>query len=331
MTAHPHTPSSKNEMPDISVLVVNYNTERLLVPMWDAVMAARRNLKLQMIVIDNASRDQSVASLQQDPRFAEAHLIANSVNVGFGRANNQGVPISTGRYLLLLNTDAFVAPETLETTVAYMDAHPQYGVLGVQLIGRDQEAQPSCRYFPTPWNVFLLRSGMSKIFPKVRTVDDMAWDHNSPRECDWVPGCYLLIRREVVEKTGLFDPRFFLYSEEVDLCRRVKQAGWGVVFFNGTKVIHLGGESAKSDGPVTSGGQQISALQIESELLYFRKHYGLTGVTGFVLLACLTGLINATKSLLKGRGVAVVKTAITHAGAVCGAFFKTRYGSVPTR
>jgi N-acetylglucosaminyl-diphospho-decaprenol L-rhamnosyltransferase len=317
--------------PDVSVLVVNYNTERLLTPMWDALMTARRNLQLQVIVVDNASRDGSVNLLRADPRFASADLIINQTNVGFGRANNQCVPTAQGRYLLLLNTDAFVSPETLQTTVAFMDAHPKHGVLGVQLIGSDGKAQPSCRYFPTPWNQFLARSGFSRFFPSVKMVDDLDWDHGSPRECDWVTGCYFLIRREVVDSVGLFDPRYFLYCEEVDLCRRVKQAGWGVVFFNGTKVIHLGGESAKSEGPLTPGGQQISALQIESEMLYFRKHNGIKGVVTYVLLAWLSDFIDASKGLIKGRGLLGLKVIGQNARAVGSTLFKTRLGTTPTR
>ena len=171
---------------DVSVIVVNYNTEHLLAPMWDALAGARRALQLQVIVIDNASRDGSVALLRADPRYAQAEVITNRLNVGFGRANNQGVPLATGRYLLLLNTDAFVAPDTLQSTVDYMDAHPQYGVLGVQLVGRDGQAQPSCRYFPTPWNVFLLRSGLGKFLPPVQPVDDLAW--TTPRRAN-ATGC----------------------------------------------------------------------------------------------------------------------------------------------
>ncbi|MEO5698046.1 MAG: glycosyltransferase family 2 protein [Burkholderiaceae bacterium] len=322
---------TRQPVPDVSVLVVNYNTERLLAPMWDALMTARGSLDLQVIVVDNASRDRSVERLREDPRFASAELITNGVNVGFGRANNQCLASATGRYLLLLNTDAFVAPETLETTVAYMDAHPEHGVLGVQLVGQDGQPQPSCRYFPTPWNVFLLHSGLSRLFPRVRMVDDFTWDHGSPRACDWVPGCYLLIRRDVVEKIGLFDPRYFLYCEEVDLCRRVKNAGWGVVYFNGTRVVHLGGESAKSEGPLTPGGQQISALQIESELLYFRKHYGRMGLAAFVVLVLASDVINAAKGLIRGRGRQAIKSMADHSRAFFATLFRTRLGTVPTR
>jgi GT2 family glycosyltransferase len=317
-----------DERPDVSVLVVNYNTGHLLQPMWDALMTARGELSLQVVVVDNASRDDSLRRLRDEPAFASADLIVNETNVGFGRANNQCVPRARGRYLLLLNTDAFVAPDTLQKTVAFMDRHPQCGLLGVQLIGRDGSPQPSCRYFPTPWNLFLLHTGLDRFFPKTRMVDDLSWDHSQPRACDWVPGCYLLIRREVVERIGLFDPRYFLYCEEVDLCRRAKEAGWSVMFFNDTRVVHLGGESARSDGPVTASGQQISMLQIESELLYFRKHHGVAGVTAYVVLSWLTDLVNAAKSLVRRRAPGPWRE---HAAALAAALHRTRLGSVPTR
>ena len=111
-------------------------------------------------------------------------VIENKLNVGFGRANNQALPHARGRYLLLLNTDAFVAPDTLQKTIEYMDAHPSCGVLGVKLVGRDGALQPSCRYFPTPLNVFLTTTGLKRFFPRTRLVDNMSWDHASVRECD---------------------------------------------------------------------------------------------------------------------------------------------------
>ena len=142
-------------------------------------------------------------------------------------------------------------PIRLLKTVEFMDSHPRCGVLGVKLVGPDGSLQPSCRYFPTPWNVFLARTGLHRFFPGTRLVDDMSWDHASVRECDWVPGCYYLVRREVIEDVGLFDPRYFLYYEEVDHCRAVRQAGWSVIYYPHTQVVHIGGESAESEGPLT--------------------------------------------------------------------------------
>ena len=316
-------------MPDVSVVVVNYNTAHMLPEMWQALMASRGRLSLQTIVVDNASRDESVALLRE--QFSEARLIVNTTNVGFGRANNQALAHARGRYVLLLNTDAFVAPDTLEKTVAFMDAHPEHGVLGVRLVGRDGELQPNCRYFPTPWNVFLARSGLKRFFPRTRMVDDMDWDHASVRECDWVTGCYYLVRREVIDAVGLFDPRYFLYCEEVDHCRATVKAGWKVVYFPDTSVVHIGGESAKSDAALTASGRQISALQIESELLYFRKHHGLRGVLATAVLSTLADAWLAAKSLLRRRGHADRQPLWAHLRNFWTLLARTRLGTRPTR
>src|SRR5262245_39000116 len=146
------------EAPDISVVVVNYNTAHLLANFSTTLEASRGTLKLQVIVVDNASRDNSVDLLRA--KFPNVELIENETNVGFGRANNQALPLIRGRYVLLLNTDAFVAPDTLQKTIDFMEAHPGCGISGVKLVGHDGTLQPSCRYFPTPWNVFLARTGL---------------------------------------------------------------------------------------------------------------------------------------------------------------------------
>ena len=314
---------------DVSVIVVNYNTANLLKAMRDALMRSRGALVVQIIVIDNASRDDSVKVIQRE--FGDAHVIVNQTNVGFGRANNQAVGVATGRYLLLLNTDAFVASDTLSKTVAYMDEHPECGVLGVRLVGRDGERQPAYRFFPNPWNVFLLRSGLTRFFPKVQMVDPPIADDGVPRACDWVVGCYMLVRHEVIDRCGLFDPRYFLYFEEVDFCRNVKRAGWQVIYFPQTTVVHWGGESAKADGELTPAGKQISELQIESELLYYRKTFGLAGLLAFVALSWVTDLIHAIKWIARGHGMAGLKPVRQHAASVRSLLFRTRIGSVPTR
>lgn len=293
----PPVPFQADEHPDVTVVVVNYNTAHLLDRMFAALEAGRGVLRLQLIVVDNASRDGSADLLRT--KFPNAELIENQVNVGFGRANNQALSRARGRYVLLLNTDAFVSADTLPKTVDFMDTHPRCGVLGVKLIGHDGTLQPCCRYFPTPWNIFLGSTGLQRFFPRTRLVDDMSWDHASMRECDWVPGCYYLVRRDVIERVGLFDPRYFLYYEEVDHCRAVRQAGWSVTYYPFTPVVHLGGESAGTEGPLTRAGRQISTLQIESELLYFRKHHGMTGVLAAVFFATLSDALSVCKGLLR--------------------------------
>jgi len=313
---------------DVSVLVVNYNTAHLLGPMFDALNASTGGLKVETVLVDNASRDGSVDHIQT--HYPDIPLIINTSNVGFGRANNQCLPFIRGRFVLLLNTDAFVSPETLRLTVDHLEANPALGVVGVRLLGREGDLQPSCRYFPTPLNTFLTRVGLQKLMPWVKPVDDMQWDHRSPRLCDWVPGCYYLIRREVVDKLGLFDPRFFLYCEEVDHCKRVKAAGWQVGYHGGTSVVHIGGESAKSDSTL-SGGRQISVLQTESELLYFRKHHGLSGLWTHLALTVVGDAILGLKALLKGKGWAAASEPFANSRQVKALYAATRAGTTPTR
>jgi GT2 family glycosyltransferase len=313
---------------DVSTLIVSYNTAHLLPEVMSTLRAASVGLETEIIFVDNASRDDSVAVLQRD--FADCPLIVNTENVGFGRANNQALARASGRYVLLLNTDAFVQPHTLRDTVAYMDAHPTCGILGVRLEGRDGVLQPCARYFPTPWNGFLQQTGLDRIFKNVQMVDDMDWAHDQVRACDWVVGCYYLVRREVIAQVGLFDPRYFLYLEEVDHCFAAKKAGWDVVFYPHTTVIHLGGESAKSEGAITQGGRQLQALQTESTLLYFRKNHGLGGALQSLLLSTLASAIVLLKRLLKGRPLAMGEQ-WRHIAQMWSLWSRTRWGTQPTR
>lgn len=315
--------------PDVTVVLVSYNTAHLLDRLFACLEAARGSRKVQIIAVDNASRDGSANILRI--RFPDVELIENQVNVGFGRANNQALQHAQGRYILLLNTDAFVAPDTLQKTVEFMDSNPNCGVLGVKLVGRDRALQPSCRYFPTPWNVFLATTGLHRYFPRTRLVDDMSWDHASVRECDWVPGCYYLVRREVIDRVGLFDPRYFLYYEEVDHCRAVRQAGWTVVFYPFTEVFHVGGESAEAEGQLTNVGRQISALQIESELLYFRKHHGVMGVLAAALLTAMADFLVAGSALVHRLDTTRLRAASRHTWLVLKLLVQTGCASRATR
>jgi N-acetylglucosaminyl-diphospho-decaprenol L-rhamnosyltransferase len=323
------TQHSGDRRPDITVVVVNYNTAHLLDRMFASLRAAQANLTLQTIIIDNASSDGSSDKLRRN--YPDVELIENRHNVGFGRANNQALPRIRGRYVLLLNTDAFVAPETLQQTMTYMDGHHRCGVLGVKLVAEDGTLQPSCRYFPTPWNTFLQSTGLARYFPRTRLVDDVTSDPHAECACDWVPGCYYLIRREVIDRLGLFDPRYFLYYEEVDHCRRVRNAGWDVIYYPHTQVIHIGGESAKGLGSLTSGGRQISALQIESELLYFRKHHGLFGLISAVCLSTFADLTLILKNIGRASTRVKASAAQQHARTVLALLAKTRLASQATR
>jgi len=310
---------------DLTAIIVNYNTAGLLPACVAALREAAAGLQLKIVLVDNASRDDSLAVARRE--LGDCVLIANTVNVGFGRANNQALEHVEGDYVLLLNTDAMVSPDSLHKTLDYMRSDARCGVLGVRLVGSDGHVQPACRFFPTPANLLVDTFGLRRFWPGVRPVDDPSVELSAARRCDWVPGCFYLVRREVIAQVGLFDPRYFLYFEEVDHCRATKSAGWEVVFYPHTTVVHIGGESAKTVGPVTDAGQQISVLQVESEILYFRKHHGALGAVALSAARTLGPLLRVVKNLIKRRQVAGFSRRMAEIGDYWRIFFRTSAGT----
>ena len=313
----------------LTTIIVSYNTRHLL----DECLADLHRAEAAIgggacVVVDNASRDGSAEHLIE--HHPDVQLIRLDQNVGFGRANNAALPKVHTPFVLLLNTDAFMTPESIQLSLDYMQANPRCGVLGARLLNRDGSPQPSARRFPTPWNTFLLQAGLERWFTGTPRIDPADFDAESAQECDWVPGCYYLIRKSVIDQVGLFDPLFFLYAEEVDLCRRVKNAGWQVHYFPDARVVHLGGESAKSDGEVTAS-RQIDALSIESNLLYFRKHHGRVGLAAHVMFEGLAALLVGARELVRRSSLARLSTGMLRWRATLGLLWQTKFGTVPTR
>ncbi len=254
-------------MLDLTVVVVNWNVRDLLRRCLHSVLA--HAIRLEIIVVDNASSDGSAAMVRAE--FPSVRLIANEENRGFTAATNQGLALAQGRYLLLLNPDTEVVGDALATMVHYMDAHPKVGALGPQLRYPDGSRQPSRRRFPTfatalvestviqEWwrdNRFLRRYYMAD------TPDDAI------QAVDWVVGACLLVRREVYDQVGGLDEGFFMYSEELDWCRRIKEAGWQVVYLPTATIIHHEGRSSEQVVPARHIHFQSSKVR------YFRKHHG---------------------------------------------------------
>ncbi|RUQ35911.1 MAG: glycosyltransferase family 2 protein [Candidatus Competibacteraceae bacterium] len=262
---------------DVSVVIVSFNTRDLLRECLNTLAAEAGAIRYETIVVDNASRDGSADRVAAE--FPDVRLIRSPVNLGFGAANNRGFAIARGRYLVLLNSDAFPRPLALSRAVAYMDADPHIGLGGARLIGRDDAWQPAARLFPSPLNDFLTLSGLAARFPHNRFCGrmDRTWaDPNQTAEVDWVPGAFSIVRRDLLERIGYFDEAFFLYYEEVDLCRRIKAAGYAVRYWPDVVVVHLGGESSKTLQHLTlsSSGAQLTLWRLRSAYLYYRKQHG---------------------------------------------------------
>jgi len=263
--------------PDVSVLLVSFNTKSLLPRCFESIRQSAGSLSYEVIVVDNASRDGSAEFIRQN--YPEVKLIESGANLGFGNANNLGLPQVTGEYLVLLNTDAFLVGDALERSVKRMRERPEVGMAGARLTGEQGEWQPSARSFPTVWREFLVLSGLSARYPKSPVFGKPDLTHlDQGREilCDWVPGAFAVLPKTLVDRLGLFDPAFFLYSEEVDLCLRIRRAGLQVAYWPDVHVIHLGGASAStfSDKLISKSGKQMQLWQLQSQFLYYRKNHG---------------------------------------------------------
>ncbi|MBM4467019.1 MAG: glycosyltransferase family 2 protein, partial [Chloroflexi bacterium] len=255
---------------DLSIVIVNWNVRDLLrICLHSIFQLPLSNFQREVIVVDNASSDGSVAMIEEE--FPQVQLIANSENVGFTVGNNQGIAASRGRYILLLNPDTEIVGDALATMVEYMDEHPQVGALGPQLLNPNGSIQSSRRRFPTMTTAFLESTILQQRFPDnavLRRYYILDHPDDEIQEVDWVTGACLLARRKTVEEVGLLDEGFFMYSEELDWCRRAKERGWKVVYLPTARVIHHGAQSS----------EQVKSFQHiqfqRSKIRYFRKHHG---------------------------------------------------------
>ena len=262
---------------DLSVVIVSFNTREVLRRCLNTLATEAKQLSVEVLVVDNASRDGSVEMVASD--FPHVRLLQGGKNLGFAAANNLAFPAAQGKYLVLLNSDAFLLPGALERAIAHMEKQPGTGLAGGRLIGEDGSWQPSARQFPSLLNDFLSFSGLAHRFRKSRFWGraDRTWaDPLEETGADWVPGAFAIIRASVLEQVGGFDDAFFLYYEEVDLCRRIKAAGYAVRYLPDVVVVHLGGESSKSmENAVRSRmGAQLALWRLRSGYLYYRKHHG---------------------------------------------------------
>jgi len=202
-------------MLDLSIIIVNFNKSKLLKDCLDSIYKNSKSIKFEIFVVDNGSKDNSVSMIKEN--FPQIKLIENSSNLGFAKANNQAIKLSQGKYILLLNNDTKILNNALKQMVEFMTAHPNTGGLGPKLLNPDLTSQ---------------REGslLSKRF----------WNSKTPIETNFLTGAALMIRRGVFEKVGLLDENFFFYNEDIDICRRIKKAGWKLYFLPSAQIIHIG-------------------------------------------------------------------------------------------
>jgi GT2 family glycosyltransferase len=256
-------------MMDVSVIIINWNTESLLRDCLRSVYEMTDGVAFEVLVVDNASSDGSVAMVEQE--FPQVTLIRNADNRGFAAANNQAMALAKGRYVLLLNSDTVVLDDVIGATARFADAHPDAAVVGCRVLNADRSLQPTCFMYPSLLNMFLSSSYLYKVLPKSRFFgrERMTWwDRTDTRDVDVVTGCYMLVRRKAIDQVGGMDENFYMYGEETDWCYRFRQAGWRIVFTPAGQIIHFGGASS-------SQVREKMSLQLKgSILLFLRKHRG---------------------------------------------------------
>ena len=253
----------------LSIVIVNYNVEHFLEQCLFSVRKAIANIDAEVYVVDNNSVDGSLKMLAE--KFPEVKVIANKDNVGFSRANNQAIRISTGEYVLLLNPDTVVEDDTFTKTIEFMDSHPEAGGLGVKMVdGKGRFLPESKRGLPTPMTAFYKMFGFAKLFPRSKRFARYYMGHldnDEINEVEILSGAFMLMRRETLDKCGLLDETFFMYGEDIDLSYRIILAGYKNYYFPKTRIIHYKGESTEKSS------YRYTHTFYQAMQLFFRKHY----------------------------------------------------------
>lgn len=279
---------------DLSIIIVNYNVKYFLEQAIDSALQAIKNLHAEVIVVDNNSTDNSVEFIRT--RFPSVTIIANTKNVGFSAANNQGYAASTGKYVLLLNPDTVVQEDTFTRCISFMDQHPEAGALGVKMLdGRGNFLPESKRGFPNPEVAFYKAFGLAALFPQSKIFGKyhLGYLHeNSIHEVDVLAGAFMFIRRSVLEKTGLLDEAFFMYGEDIDLSYRIVKAGYKNYYFPQAPIIHYKGESTKK------GSLNYVRMFYNAMKIFARKHFSGSNAGAFILLINIAIYFRAMLALL---------------------------------
>ena len=278
----------------LSIVIVNYNVEHFLEQCLFSVRKAIADIEAEVFVVDNNSVDGSLKMLAD--KFPEVKVIANKDNVGFSRANNQAIRISTGEYVLLLNPDTVVEDDTFTKTIEFMDSHPDAGGLGVKMVdGKGRFLPESKRGLPTPATAFYKMFGLTKLFPHSKRFARYYLGHldnDEINEVEILAGAFMLMRRETLDKCGLLDETFFMYGEDIDLSYRITLAGYKNYYYPKTRIIHYKGESTKK----TSVNYVL--VFYKAMEIFVRKHFADKGAKTFSFFINLAIYFKAFLALL---------------------------------
>ncbi|WP_025847887.1 glycosyltransferase family 2 protein [Paenibacillus ehimensis] len=232
---------------DLSIIILNYNTRELTLNCLKSIHLSQTTYTYEVILIDNNSMDNSVEAIRK--AFPSVHLICNDVNVGYSKANNQGMRVAKGRYVLLLNSDTVIQQDTLHTMIQFMEQDENIGAAGCKVVLPDGTLDKACRRgFPTPSASFYYAFGFSKLFPdnprfNQYQLTHLDQDKDYPVDC--LVGAFMMVRREAIDQVGMLDEQFFMYGEDIDWCYRIKQGGWNIYYYPYTQITHYKGASSR--------------------------------------------------------------------------------------
>ncbi|MBT9170699.1 MAG: N-acetylglucosaminyl-diphospho-decaprenol L-rhamnosyltransferase [Actinobacteria bacterium] len=224
--------------PDLSIMIINWNTRELLLKCLQSITRHASPKKLEVLVVDNGSTDGSTEAVRKS--FSQVRLIKNEENLGFARAANQGIKNSSARHILLLNSDTEVYEGTLERVIDFLDREEKVGAVGLKIVNPDGSLQHSCRRFPS-FITATAHAFLGPVMPNNPFSQEYKlarWDHRQVEEVDWVSGAAMGLRRQALDEVGLFDERFYMYLEDMDLCERLKERGWQVKYLPDAVVLH---------------------------------------------------------------------------------------------
>lgn len=257
---------------DLSIIILTHNTKNLVRECIKNILRVAPRLRYEIIVVDNGSRDGTVESLRRE--FPSVTVIASKTNTGYGGGNNQGMAAASGRYVCILNPDVTVLIGSLETLVAYLDAHPRVGLCGPRLQNADGSLQYSCFRRLTPFIPVYRRTPLGGFGFARRAVDHFLmrdYEHASPRPIDWLMGAMLMARRSAIDQVGGFDRRYFLYVEDADWAREFWQHGFEVHYVPDARMIHLHQRDSAQGNLLKTLLRRSTWLHLRSAIKYFWK------------------------------------------------------------
>jgi GT2 family glycosyltransferase len=271
--------NDKQAQPFLSVIVVTWNGRRYVMECLESLRRVPRALTIEIIVVDNASTDGTPDAIEEE--FQDIILVRSETNVGFAKANNLGIQLSTGRHLCLVNSDVVIPPGCLERLVDYMERNPSVGVLGPKMLSPIGDVGYSVMRLPTVWNSLCCAVGLHTLLPASKWFAGFqmnGYPYDSVDDVEVLTGWFWMISRPALGTVGGLDERFFMYGEDIDWCHRFRDAGWRVVFYPFAEALHYG---------AASSGKTPIRFYIEmhrANLQYFRKHHGRLGWLGYLMV-----------------------------------------------